>query len=327
MQKKNYLLFLILFQIFWLSGQSLSLPFLFKTGYRVNYLYVPEQAQNDVRYQMQQIQFQSMFSIKSKASLDLADFKLSKMDVGFRQTFLSINGGVRFFDSNIITNPRTFANISLGITHISAGIRKGVWLYTGNIGTVQDVENTNEIRPFGIVGVANIQILGLKKQNIFGVAVAYTQAGRLLPIPIIGLNRRLSDKWDLNLFIPVNISFNYNRNRKTTLKFRINPQFFQVNLNNTVPRFLPNVTNNIPQNNAITLQNSQLEINTTLQYKYHKNLRLVAQIGGVFGNQLSLQQDKKVYEKFNFDIFPQFLVGVHFNLSDGWIGTQTFMAD
>ncbi|TAG92672.1 MAG: hypothetical protein EAZ20_02355 [Bacteroidetes bacterium] len=324
--KKTYFLFLFILtfnQFFVLSGQSLNLPFLFKTGYRINYLYLPEQIKNEVRYQMQQVQFQSMFSIKSKASLDLANFNFSKMDVGFRQTFLSINAGARFFDSNLTTNTKTFANISLGITHIRAGVRKGIWLYTGNIGTVQDIENTNEIRPFGIVGVANIQILGLKKQNIFGLAAAYTQAGRILPIPIIGLNRRLSSKWDLNLLLPVNIAFNYAWSNKKNLKFRINPQFFQVNLHNISPNFLPNPL----QNNPITLQSSQLEINTIFQYKYHKNLKFVVQAGGVFANQLSLQQDKKVYQKFNFDIFPQFLVGFHFNLADGWIGPQMFMAD
>lgn len=318
----TFLFFIFLFYPSYFQAQSLSLPFLFKTGYRINYLYLPEQNNVDIRYQMQQVQFQSMFSLKSKASLELANFNFSKMDVGFRQTFLSINAGVRFFDSNITPEIRTFGNLSLGLTHIRAGIRKGVWLYMANIGTVQDLNAINTIQPFGVVGVANIGILGLKKQNIFGAALAYTQAGRFLPVPIIGFNRQLSNKWDFNLLLPVSLAFNYQWNNKTNIRLRVNPQFFQVNMNNINNRFLPN-----SDDKTVTLQNRQLEINTILQYKYHKNLRFVIQAGAVIGNQLSLQQNKNTYQKNDFDIFPQFLAGIHFNLSDGWIGPQMLMAD
>lgn len=330
------LFFGIFTNAFSVFAQSIDIPFLFKTGLRTQVSYMPIQAEDRFQMNIAHYQMQGIFSLKSKLNADISLKKL-KFDVGLRQDFLTINAGMRVVNSDFFpaNKPNYWGNITLGYTSIKAGLKNGVWVKTLQISAVQDVEDLGKARPFVLGAVAKVFILGLRTQNIFGVGVAYTPQGSIFPVPIIGFNRRLSEKWDMNLLIPANIAFIYKHNNKLRIRTRISPNALQVGGKN-LPFFqtnTPDNSQNPPQNlqvaQANRFQYTALEANIGVQYQINKNLRMVGQVGYLFATHLNFREDKtKIGEvKLQNNFMPQFTFGFHFSLSDGIFGSQMFMAD
>ncbi len=307
-------------------AQGLDIPFLFKTGLRTQVTYTPIQADSNLNMQINHYQVQGIFSLKSNIN---ANFSLKKFDIGIKQNFLTINVGMRVVNMNFSPENKAnyWANLTLGYTSIKAGIRNGIWVRTLQVGAVQDVEDLGNTRPFVLGAVAKVFILGLRKQNIFGLGVAYTPQGRILPVPIIGFNRKLSDKWDMNLLIPASIAFIWKTTNKLKIRCRLNPNALQVGSKN-LPYFAQNNTQNPQITQANRLQYTQFETNLSMQYQLNKNTRIVAQAGYLIGSNLNFNgNNTKIGEIKLGNGFPQFTFGFHFNLSDGFLGSQMFMAD
>lgn len=317
---------------------GIDMPFWFKTGLRVQTSYTPIQNDSTLDLRMTHYQVQGIFSLKSKLNaklstdISLKDINknivknlLKKSDIGFKQSFIALNVGMRVVEGNIFSdqNKHYWANANISYTNIKASLRGGVWVRTLQIGAVQDVENLTNTRPFALGAIAKIFVKGLRKQNIFGLGVAYTPNGKILPIPIIGFNRRLAKKWDLNILIPANIAVLYQANKKLLYRLRINPNSLQTG----ATRLLP-ITQNAQLRTPNRLQYTQLETNLSVQYKVTKNLLLLVQSAYLRGTNLNFNENNH----FLYDLklskgFFYASVGVHFNLKDGLFGSQMFMVD
>ena len=318
---------------------GIDMPFWFKTGLRVQTSYTPIQNDSTLDLRMAHYQVQGIFSIKSKLSANLnADIKLKdigkkgsfknifkKSDIGFKQSFIAFNAGMRVVEGNIFSDKNThyWANANISYTNIKASLRGGVWVRTLQVGAVQDVDNLQDTRPFALAAVAKIFVKGLRKQNIFGLGIAYTPNGKILPIPIIGFNRRLAKKWDINVLIPANIAVLYQANKNLLYRLRINANSLQTG----VTRLLP-ITQNAQLRTPNRLDYTQLETNLSVQYKFTKNLLLLVQGAYLIGTNLNFSHDNHfLYDAKLSKGFFYGSMGLHFNLKDGLFGSQTFMVD
>ncbi len=343
---KKKIIYSLFFQLFiacfatkTMAQLGIDMPFWFKTGLRVQTSYTPIQNDSTLNLRMAHYQVQGIFSIKSKLSANLnADIKLKdigkkgafknifrKSNIGFKQSFIAFNVGMRVVEGNIFSDQNThyWANANISYTNIKASLRGGVWVRTLQIGAVQDVHNLADTRPFALVAIAKIYVKGLRKQNIFGLGAAYTPNGKILPIPIIGFNRRLAKKWDLNVLIPANIAVLYQANKNLLYRLRINANSLQTG----ATRLLP-ITQNAQIRTPDRLQYTQLETNLSLQYKITKNLLLLVQGAYLRGTNLNFSENKHfLYDAKLSKGFFYGSVGIHFNLKDGLFGSQMFMVD
>ncbi len=328
----THLFYISLFSLFFFPkksfSQGLDIPFLFKTGFRTQASFTPIQGEDNFNMNITHYQLQGIFSLKSRVEADVDLLKL-KFDVGLKQNFFTFNTGLRVVQSDFFPEKNTnyWGNLTLGYTSIKAGLKNGIWVRTIQAGAVQDVDDLENARPFVLGAIAKVFVMGLRKQNIFGLGVAYTPQGKIFPVPIIGFNRRISEKWDMNLLIPANIAFIWKPNNKFRFRFRVNPNALQVGSKN-LPIF-QNPNQNLQFTQSNRMQFTTLELNLGIQYQLSKNIRMIAQAGCLFGSNINFRENNtKLGEvKLRDNFIPQITAGFHFNLKDGLFGSQMFMAD
>lgn len=307
---KKILLIVFLFNILVSSNvfaQSFGLDWLFQPSLRVGGMYMPTQKNADsVYWGMAQSQIGFVLPIGGKASLDLVNFDLKKIDIKARQTFLNFSAGLRFPNTNVIAKQQSIANLGVGLTYLKAGLRNGLWLYTFNAGVVQNVEDWNELNPFGLVAIAKVQIKGLRKQNIYGLGVGYFNE-RVLPIPIFGLNRKISKNWDFRMLLPMNIVFAHRFNKKVAMDLRLNTNIFQTQI------FQSGLTD--------TWQYRQVQLSALMKFKIKKGFKINTELGFAGGRRLNVKNDM-TESKFNLKPTPY--LGLSLNIS---LGTQLLGSD
>jgi hypothetical protein len=306
---KKALLFLFTFAVSQpISAQSFGLDWLFKPGVRASFLYIPKQSDKDsAHFGLSQVNLSFILPLGGKASLDL-----KALDLKARQTFLNIGTGIRLPQTNLSENQRRIYNFSLGITHLQVGLRNGIWLYTANAGMVQDAELLDKINLFGVVAFAKIRLRGLRKQDIYGFGVGYFNQS-IIPFPILGLNRRLSKKWDFRLLLPVNLTLAYRASQKVGIDFSLNTNVFQtqvVPIENTTARW----------------QYRQAQLDIVAHFKLGRQLRLSAETGLAVGRSLLIKQGA-FKEALKFSPAPYFGVALRASLGKQLLGSDLFASE
>jgi len=188
------------------SSQSLNLGFLFKPGVTLGGEYTAPAALNDsTDFQINKYRAQLTLPLKTKIGVDL-----KKLDLKASQTFLMFNTSVREPSfTNSLIEKQSIYTISTGITHLTAGIRNGVWLYSGNI-YMSESAKTIGIKPQinGLGYIARIRIPSINFIYFYGAAAVYN-FGRPLAIPIAGFRYKFDKKWVLTMVLPVQAKLAY----------------------------------------------------------------------------------------------------------------------
>jgi len=309
---KNILLLLLLLssgsQLF---AQDIGLSSFFRPGARVSALYLPEKdLGNGETLEMSQLRTSLIIPVGGKASFSLKD-----LEAKASQHFINVSAGFRQANWNVLPSESQIANFSVGFTGISGKLGSGIWFYTGQAGFLQDLDVNTEASPFAVLAAMKIKIKGLNKQNFYGLGVAYN-GKRFLPIPLIGLRRKIADKTHITAIFPVQLDVTTKLSSKTQLSFL-----------NTVNGFA-NQTEVAPNQERLMtfggLRNSLI-----LKYKISKGFSLWLE-GGVFSfAQLQLfdtdRDQKFTQSEANFTPFAS--VTARINFGKALIGSQLFGND
>ncbi len=302
MNKSLLILFCLFSNI--VFAQSFSLNSLFQTGFRASVWHTPAQ-NSPIRFGFSHAQIHLITPLGGKTELDLKN-----LDIRGRQTFLNITAGLRLPNTELTENQAYLYNFSAGFTHLRAGLQNGIWLYSATLGTVQDF-GLNKHTLFGTLALAKIRVRGLRKQDIFGLGLAYFN-DRFLPFPILGLNRKLSESIDLRVLLPVQIILAYRLSKKANLDFRINSQVFAATVLQS-----PSLANS-----EANWRYNQLQASLILGFKIASKTRLLLEGGTGFLNQLSVRSN--VDFSHNFPLMPYFGVSLHTNFGKQLLGSQLF---
>ncbi len=200
-------------------SQSFNVGFLFSPGLTVGTEYLTPSAINESS-DFQLIKYNVKFSqpLKTKFGLDLKKFDLKKMDAKASQIFLNYGFGVA---QPTVTNSDNFENIyrlNVGLTAVTASVRKGVWLYSGNVFAAENKNTFSESFTPNFRGyVANVKIKNLKTFYFYGAGLLVNQ-GTFIPFPLLGLKTRLgSSNFRTEIIIPLHAKLNYRFNNKVNL--------------------------------------------------------------------------------------------------------------
>ena len=199
-------------------SQSLNLGFLFKSGITVGGEYTgPAAFQNPdtANFQINKYRIQATIPLKTKLGVDLKN-----LDLKASQTFLTFNTSIRqpTFE-NINFENQSIYTFSTGITSLSAGIRNGIWLYSGNVymsESAQTIGNKPNINALGYV--ARIRIPKLRFIYFYGAAAVYN-FGKFIPAPIAGFRAKLNNKFTFTLVLPVQAKLSYKIKKGHNLEF------------------------------------------------------------------------------------------------------------
>ncbi len=319
--KKIHVLYYCLVLLFLLcavnltSAQSLSLNWLFKPGMRFNTSFLPKQNLRDtINFGMLHFNTSLIIPVKGKAEANLSEFNIKGS-----QTFVTANLGTRFLQTELIAYEKLAHNFSLGVTHIQADMKNGVWFYTANIGIVESPETFDKIEPFFIGAAAKIVLKGLQTHNIYGLAITYSY-NRFIPIPLFGINRKLSDNWKFSMILPAYAELIYSKNSALQLSLRTDFSTFRTGIIPSNERVL---TPNQLKEKA-SLQYRDVRLGFSMRYNMGNKIRVFGQLGAAFFRSLKTFQGAEEVRSFSSPIAPFLNIGVHINLGNAPLGSQLF---
>ena len=287
-------------------SQSFNVNFLFKPGVTVATESVMPSAVNDsIDFQLKKYSFQFSQPLKTKVGikgLSLKDFSLKKLDVKGSQLFLNYTFSVI---QPKLTNDNSFENLykgGIGLTAITASIKKGIWLYAANVYATENSTTIKEgLTPNLRAYVANIKTKNLKTFYFYGGGILVNQ-GKVIPFPLLGLRTKLAPRLRTELIIPLHFKLNYRFNSKLNLD-----GVAHFNGINTIYR-----EGSAFQGNDQTLNLRQLKTYLALNCKIGKHYRLKFE-----GGYSSMQQIYSWSERTSQKLDAAPYVGIAFNYSFG----------
>lgn len=295
---------------------NVALNQIFKPNIRLRYQFSPTTAWADsTRLGYQQIGIASIIPLGGNAEVKLKELKIQA-----HQTFLNLALGGRQVEISHLREKVGLGNATLGITHVRGRVGKGVWVYSGQVGFLGNRAIRDRRNIFGLLAVAKVQIKGLRKQNIYGVGVAFSPVG-ILPVPIVGWNRKLGKRWDMSLLLPVQANISYKVGKKGTLEWQNTFATLAFPTDSTSLRYaLPAV------------QWAQyVDVRTSLEYsqKINKSWQIVGEVGFIPYRSLQWNnQDRRQIQAFQgFAVGSFATLGIRLNLPQGWLSSQMFESE
>ena len=287
-------------------AQSFNAGFLFNPGITVGTEYLMPAAISDssdfgsTKYNVQFSQpLKTKIGIKA---LSLKDFSFKKLDAKASQLFLNYSFGVV---QPTITDNNNFENIykaSIGLTAITASIRKGIWIYSANVSVAENSSTFGgDITPNARGYVANIKLKNLNTFYFYGGGLLLNQ-GKLIPFPVLGLRTNLGKHLKTEVILPLHVKFNYAFNKKVDLDM-----VAHFNGINTIYR-----QGSAYGNNDATLNFRQLKTYLALNAKLGTHYKIKIE-----GGYSSLQQVYSWSAETSTEVDPAPYVGISFNYSFG----------
>lgn len=278
---------------------NVALNQLFKPNVRLRYQILPTQSWHDsVRLGYRQATLAGIIPLGGKA-----DVKLKELKIQAHQTFLNVAIGGRQVEMTNLKENARLGNFSLGVTHVRGRVGKGVWLYSAQVGGIANQAIQEKRNFFGLGAIAKIQIKGLRKQNIYGVAIVIAQ-NNIIPVPIAGWNRKLGKRWDMALLLPIQANISYKAGKKTTLEWQNGFSAFAF------------------PTEATQIQYFDVRSSLELTQKLHKNWQIIAEAGIIPFRRLKNIQTYQGVASSGFAT-----LGIRFSLPQGWISSQMFEAE
>lgn len=199
-------------------SQSFHVDFLFSPGAIAGTEYLFPSAMNDSSdFQLTKYKFRVVQPLKTKMGIDLKNFNFKKMDAKASQIFLNYDLNVHQPDVDDNNNFENIYKAGVGITALTASVRKGIWLYSGY---VYAAENTSTLiksfMPNFRGYVANLKLKNLHTYYFYGAGLLYHQ-GKVIPFPLLGLKTKLASKLRGEIILPIHIKLNHRVNKKINI--------------------------------------------------------------------------------------------------------------
>lgn len=207
-----------------LSAQSFNTGILFNSGLTLGTEYgFPSQLNDSTDFQLTKYNLKFSQPLKTKIGIDLKNFNFKKMDAKASQIFLDYGFGVV---QPSVTDNNNFEHIyklNVGVTALTASIRKGIWLYSFNAYAEENKDSFSKSFTPNFRGYfANIKTKNLKTFYFYGAGLVVHQ-GKFIPFPLLGLKTRLgSSNFRTEIIIPLHIKLNYRFNNKVNLDIASN---------------------------------------------------------------------------------------------------------
>lgn len=299
-------------------AQGMSLNWLFKPGMRFNTSFMPKQTvQDTINFGMLHFNTSLIIPVKGKAEASLSEFNIKGS-----QTFVTANLGTRFLQTQLTSYQKLAHNFSVGVTHIQADMKNGVWFYTVNIGLVESPETFDKISPFFIGAAAKIVLKGLNTHNIYGIGITYNY-DRFIPLPLFGINRKLSDNWKFSMILPAYAELIYSKSADLQLSLRTDFSTFRTGI---IPLNERNLTPAQLREKA-SLQYRDVRLGFSARYNVGSKARLLAQIGVAGFRSLKVFQGETAVRSYIPSLAPFLNIGIHLNFGDAPLGSQLFGND
>ncbi|HBX53671.1 MAG: hypothetical protein A2275_08490 [Bacteroidetes bacterium RIFOXYA12_FULL_35_11] len=310
-------LFFNLFFFFCVFSQSVDISSLFQPGVRVGGLFMPSHKVNDsVSYSMYRIRTTGIIPLNGKVNVDIG-----KLNIGARQSFLTLNAGVRETKFSPVPSSNLIYNFALGFTQFRASLASGIWVYHARVSFDNDLKSDRNSFVNVLGGGAKIYIKGINKINVLGFGVIYD--GRIIPFPVIGFRRQIAENFTMTVVLPVEATFNY----------KFGPKFeteFKASVTGLKTGFVVDSTNaqihSKYWNGPVILSNYNLQACLLFIYKPAKNFQIYAE-GGIYPFfQLSLTEtnEKNKISKYNAFMAPYAGLTFRFNLGKFLFESQMF---
>lgn len=296
-----------------LVSQSFNTGILFNPGLTLGTEYLmPTPINNSTDFQLTKFNLKFSQPLKTKIGIDLKNFNFKKIDAKASQVFLNYNFGVV---QPSVTENNNFENIyqvGIGVTALSASVRKGIWLYSANISADENSETfTKNFTPNFRAYVANIKTKNLKTFYFYGAGLMVNQ-GKFIPFPLLGLKTRFGkSNFRAELIIPLHAKLNYRFNKKVNMDAVVH-----FNGINTVYREGSGYSSD-----DITLNFRQLKTYLALNTKLGSHYKLKIE-----GGYSVLQQITSWEGNYKQDVDPAPYVGLSFSYNFGKSVFGTFMS-
>lgn len=311
------LLILSLFSIPTYAQLSLTPSRIFASGINIRAEVTPSARMNDTaRVGYSRFNIQGLIPIRGGAGVKFHNFNLRKIDVEVNQMFLAINAGYRAPNFSFNKEDQGIYTVSAAITGIHASLRDKIWLYAAGIGISEPEElfSVSKARPYGMGGAVRVRIAGLKTQWFYGGAVVF-EPGRITPIPIAGINARITKGTRVTIILPLQASVSQKLTKKVWGEAGIAAGGF--NAGYLSPSFNPN---------AIRLAYRQGKASATLNYSPVKPVQLSVEAGVTGMRTLKTMRAGDVLEKYTVNTSPFMAVSCYFNLSKSLLDSRGFGA-
>jgi len=301
------------------KAQNIDVPSLFKPGVRLGGLYMPDISINDsVRYGT--TTFRTTVIIPLNCNVN---FNLQELNVSAHQSFLTINTGMSKTNFSMINTSNNIFNCSLSFLHIRASLSNGLWIYYVSTGLENNLKNNKNNFFTGIAGTAKVYIKGLNKINVFGLGIVYSK--RVLPIPVIGLRRKVSDKTFFTAILPLEMDLSHKFSKKFELQLTsaatsLTSGFIVDTMNEHLPKY---------QNNNLMLSNINIQTSLLVIFKASKNLQIYAE-GGIYPFlrlNLTISNKQTSIVKYDYNFAPFVDVTLRYNIGKFIFGSQLFGSD
>lgn len=301
-------------------AQNFGLQSLFRPGLRLGTTYAFDSDINDtLSFGMTKYRMGLVVPLSGGLSLDLKNLKAS-----VKQDFLTVNAGFRDIRMDgLLSSPHVYS-FTAGVTGIRAGTNNGIWGYTVNAGIVQDLEFSSSNNLFFLAGAVKLKIHGLHKQNYYGLIAVYN-GGRFLPVPILGIRRKLFDGAHLNVLLPAQVDITYKPvdDVKMTLKSSIGGFRNWTRVDTSKAIF-----SELNDTDQAILGFANLTHSLEIEYKVSGNTRIILD-GGVYAPaRVSFNKDvRNDYHAFDPTVVPFVRIAIKFNLGKSLIGSHMFGND
>lgn len=214
MIRKGFLILILLLVNGFSFSQTLQLDFLFSSGVTLNSeLHTAAKLNDSVDFNFNKQNIQFVVPLKTKINLNLKNFDLKKMNLSSSQLFLTSSIGI--VNSSFSNKNNNIYKSSFGVTGLNAGIRQGIWIYSGNI-FIDESNSTikGDLVPNFKGYGARVKVKSFDFIFFYGAGVVVNQ-GKIIPFPIVGLQKKVVNKLKASIIFPLEAKLNYKINSKT----------------------------------------------------------------------------------------------------------------
>ncbi len=245
----------------------------------VNYTLLPTQAFKDTTGNLQSHAIGGSISIPLFGNRSNKSSK--QQGSGFYQTSLHTSFESSEQTIGFIKNEtqRTFYNGAVGINGFFFNGKKDFFLVDAAMGIASDRASTqsNDLRYrfSGSFIVNHIQNPTLTYQ--YGIVLTYAY-GRPLPLPVLGIRKKLSDTWTLSAVLPVSVQVSGRLNKKMRLSLSLRPEGNRFQFQNQ---------NDFTSTESVLyMQLRQFQLGASYTYRFAKSFSVGAEAGLLFGGKL-----------------------------------------
>jgi len=198
---------------------------------------------------------------------------------------VAAHGGFETFRSTIgfLKEQRNFYVTSAGLGGMFSSGKKSIILADASIGIASDgevIKNDGvKYRFSGLFIVNHRHSASVMYQ--YGLVFTYAY-GRPLPLPVLGIRKKISGTWTVSAILPVSLQFTGKCSKNMTIGFLIRPagNRFQLQNKNDFATTSSNVY----------LQLRQFELGASWQYRFAKQFSLGAEAGLLGGGKLKFTE-------------------------------------